>query len=353
LTTPDRQTDMIFGSLESAGFPRSLQNMLLPEWVTPEVLSDATVSSEIAAILAKRLGLRASPLFAASPRVESLRRRDIKYKRSIPNKPKNLKAATSIAVSVAESVASACRVEFSPFVHSADALRKEVLASFPGKWLGLKNLLMTCWSHGLPVVYLAELGQGVAKMDGTVVYTDSRPVIILSKASPLWAWQLFILAHEIAHVALGHVAPDDILVDEELSENSYFLKDNDADERAADMFALELLNGRKNATYTTLEHRINGTELATTALNLGTAQQIDPGHIALNFAHNSGKWNVGIAALKILQKGSPPASDFINEAMWGGINPETLPMDTVEFLARVTDSYTELGKVAGSYANLR
>jgi hypothetical protein len=118
LTTPDRQIDMIFGSLESAGFPRSLQNILLPEWVTPEVLSDATVSSEIAAILAKRLGLRASPLFAASPRVESLRRRDIKYKRSIPNKSKNLRAATSIAISVAESVASACRVEFSPFVQA-------------------------------------------------------------------------------------------------------------------------------------------------------------------------------------------------------------------------------------------
>lgn len=341
MTTPDRQIDMLFGSLESAGFPRSLQNMLLPEWVTPEVLSDAAVSSEIAAILAKRLGLRASPLFAASPRVESLRRRDIKYKRSIPNKSKNLTAARLIAVSVAESIASACQVEFSPFVGSADALRKEVLASFPGKWLGLRNLLMTCWSHGVPVVYLAELGQGVAKMDGMVVHTNSRPVIILSKASELWAWQLFILAHEVAHVALGHVAPDEILIDEELSENSYALKDNDSDELAADMFAIKLLNGRTNATYTTLENRINRAELATAALNLGTAQQIDPGHIALNFAHNSGKWDVGIAAVKILQEGSRPASDFINEAMWGGIDSEALPPDTVEFIGKVTGSHVE------------
>jgi hypothetical protein len=314
--------------------------MLLPEWVTPEVLSDATVSSEIAAILAKRLGLRTSPLFAASPRVESLRRRDIKYKRSIPNKSKNLRAATSIAISVAESVASACRVEFSPLTGSADALRKEVLASFPGNWLGLRNLLMTCWSHGVPVVYLAGLGQGVAKMDGMVVYTGDRPVIILSKVSPLWAWQLFILAHEVAHVVLGHVAPGEILVDEELSEASYAL-DNDLDERAADRFAIELLNGRPNATYTPSENRANFRELADVAYEFGKANQIDPGHIVLNFANQSGKWDVGIAAAKVLQGENPPASVVISEAMWRCIDPEALPMDTIEFLGRVTGSPLE------------
>ncbi len=344
MTTLNRQVDIIFGSLESAGFPRSLQKMLLPEWVTPEVLSDTAASSEIATILAKRLGLRASPLFAESPRVELLRRWDIKYKRSIPNRARNLTAATSIAVSVAEAIASACQVEFNPFVESADALRQEVFASFPGKWLGLRNLLMTCWSHGVPVIYLdlAELSQGVAKMDGMVVFTNSRPVIILSKVSQLWAWQLFILAHEVAHIALGHVDPDEILIDEELGEDSYALKDNDSDERAADMFAIELLNGRPNATYTTSDNRVNFRELAHVAYESGLAHQIDPGHIVLNFANHSGKWDVGIAAAKVLQGENPPASIIINEAMWSGIDPETLPPDTIEFLGRITGSYAEL-----------
>ncbi|PMB10304.1 ImmA/IrrE family metallo-endopeptidase [Fischerella thermalis CCMEE 5273] len=331
---------MIFGSLESAGFPRSLQNMLLPEWVTTEVLSDTAASSEIATILAKRLGLRAAPLFAASPRVESLRRRDIKYKRSIPNKSKNLKAASSIAVSVAESVASACPVEFRLFGDRADVLRQEVLSSFPGNWLGLRNLLMTCWSHGVPVVYLAELGKDVAKMDGMVVYTHSRPVIILSKASYLWAWQLFILAHEVAHLALGHVTPGEILVDEELSEDSYALKDNDSDERQADMFAIELLNGRKNATYTVLDNRVNFRELAESAFQFGKAHYIDPGHIVLNFANHTGKWGVGNAAAKLLQGENPSASTVINEAMWREIDTEALPPDTIEFLGRITGSYS-------------
>ena len=341
MTAPDRQIDIIFGSLESAGFPRSLQSMLLPAWVTPEVLSDAATSSEIAAILAKRLGLRASPLFRASPRVESLRGRGIKYKRSIPNQSKNLTAATAIAVSVAESIASACRREFKPFVGSAGTLRQEVLISFPGNWLGLRNLLMTCWSHGVPVVYLAELGQGVAKMDGMVVHTGERPVIILSKASPLWAWQLFILAHELAHIVLGHVASGEILVDEELSEDSYILKDNDLNERDADRFAIELLNGRPNATYTLADNQANFRELADTAYKFGKANEIDPGHIVLNLANQSGKWDVGIAAAKVLQGENPSASVVISEAMWRGIDPEALPMDTIEFLGRVTGSPLE------------
>jgi hypothetical protein len=232
-------------------------------------------------------------------------------------------------------------VEFSPFVDSADALRKEVLTSFRGNWLGLRNLLMTCWSHGVPVVYLAELGQGVTKMDGMVVHTGDRPVIILSKTSPLWAWQLFILAHEVAHIVLGHVAPGEILVDEELSEDSYVSKDNDLDERAADMFAIELLNGRQNATYTVSDNQLNFRELADTAYRYGKAHQIAPGHIVLNFANQSGKWDVGIAAAKVLQGDNPPASVVIGEAMWGGIDPEALPMDTVEFLGRVTGSHLE------------
>jgi hypothetical protein len=313
--------------------------MLLPDWVTPEVLSDAATSSEIATILAKRLGLRASPLLATSPRVESLRRRDIKYKRSIPGKSKNLNAASSIAVSIAESVASVCPLEFRSFVGSADALRKEVLASFPGKWLGLRNLLMTCWSHGVPVVYLAELGMGVAKMDGMVVYTHSRPVIILSKASQLWAWQLFILSHEVAHVALEHVAPGEILVDDELSENFYALKDKDSDEHAADMFAIELLNSRPNATYTTSDDRLNFRELAEWAFRFGQANHIDPGHIVLNFANNTGKWDVGVAAANLLQNYNPSAQEVINEAMWREIDTELLPQDTIEFLGRVTGSH--------------
>lgn len=335
MTPSEKQIDKVFGSLESAGYPRSLQNMLLPDWVTPEVLSDSTTSTEIAAILAKRLGLRTSPLFSANPRVETLRRRDVKYRRSIPNKSKNLTAATSIAISIAESISYACLVEFQPLTSDPYNLRREVL-SHSGYWIGLRNLLMTCWAHGIPVIYLSELGQGVAKMDGMVVNTESRPVIILSKVSPLWSWQLFILAHEVAHIVLGHVRKGEVLIDEELGEGSYFFQDKDAEELDSDRFALQLLNGRDDATYTLSDENANYQELANTAYQYGKANQIDPGHIALNFANNTGKWSIGIAAAQVLQGNNPSASAVINQAMWGGIDTDSLPVDTVEFIAKLT-----------------
>jgi hypothetical protein len=124
------------------------------------------------------------------------------------------------------------------------------------------------------------------------------------------------------------------------------------DERAADMFAIELLNGRQNATYT-LADRANFRELADTAYKFGKENQIDPGHIVLNFANQSGKWGIGIEAAKVLQGEKPPASQVIGEVMWGGVNSEALPTDTIEFIATVTDSYTEFDKVAGSYVALR
>ncbi|WP_235083057.1 hypothetical protein [Chlorogloeopsis fritschii] len=67
---------------------------------------------------------------------------------------------------------------------------------------------------------------------------------------------------------------------------------------------------------------------------------IDPGHIVLNFANHTGKWGVGNAAAKLLQGENPSASTVINEAMWREIDTEALPPDTIEFLGRITGSYS-------------
>lgn len=338
MTAQSHRMNTIFGSLEAAGYPRDLQRLLLPEWVTPEVLSDDAASAEIATILAKRLGLRPAALFSQAPHIETLRRRDTKYKRSIPNRSKNLTAATAVAVGVAEAVGAACPVPFSPLPTSAQHFREAVLKDFPGHWLGLRNLLMYCWAHGIPVVYLAEMGEGVAKMDGMVVQTDHRPVIVLSKSSSLWAWQLFVLTHEVAHIALGHVEPDEILIDEELGKDSYAMEDPDDDERAADAFAIEMLNGRPDATYSVSDERVNAPTLAKAAFEHGKPRQIDPGHIALNFAHRSGNWGVGVAAANILQGEKPPAATIINEAMWHELDADEFSDDTLEFIRRATGS---------------
>ena len=130
----ESRINRIFSSLEHAGYPRSLQRTLLPDWVTTGVLADDSAAPEIATILAKRLGLRAGLLWH-EPTVETLRRRDTKYKRSIANRSGNLTAATSISVAGAETIAAACRVDFKTLPSNALELREEVLKTVGGSGL--------------------------------------------------------------------------------------------------------------------------------------------------------------------------------------------------------------------------
>ena len=326
------QIDRIFGALERAGYPRDFQQSLLPEWVTAEVLQDEGAALEVASILAKRLGLRVGPLFSDHPGLEGLRRNDTKYKRSIPNQSKDLSAATSLAMFVAESVAYATPFPYTPFPQDALELRSEIFMNEHGKWLGLRNLLLACWRHGVPVVYLDHFGNGLPKMDGMVTYVEGRPVIVLSKKSSAWAWQSFIIAHEVAHCALRHVEPDEILIDENLGDQSYALDDADEDEQAADRYAITLLNGREGAVYASEQERITARGLVDAAVKYGTANQIDPGHVVLNFAKHNNAWPVGMAAINILQEGLPPAGNVVNELLWRCLEESLLPDDTIALL---------------------
>lgn len=326
--------NQIFGALESAGYPRAFQEALLPDWVTPEVLGDDASALEIASILAKRLGVRVGPLFSEHPSVEDLRRRNTKYKRSIRNKSKNLSAATSLAMFVAESVAYALPQPFTPFPADPLDLREEILAIDGGKWLGLRSLLKACWRHGVPVIYLDHIGEGLPKMDGLVTLIERRPVIILSKRSASWAWQLFIIAHEVAHCSLGHIDADEILIDESLGEQSYALDDPDKDERAADQFAIQLLNGRKDASYAVIGYEPNARSLAQAALEYGRSHMVDPGHVILNYSKSSNSWPLGMAAINLIEKDLKPAGTTINEILWHRIKADVLPKDTLALLSR-------------------
>jgi hypothetical protein len=336
---PATHIDLIFGALESAGYPRDFQHSLLPEWVTSEVLQDENATLEVAAILAKRLGLRVAPLFSDNPSLEDLRRRDKKYKRSIPNRSKNLSAATSLAMFVAESIAFSTPFKYQPFPSDPLELRADILGTEGGNWLGLRNLLQACWRHGVPVVYLDHVGDSLPKMDGMVTTVDGRPVIILSKRSTSWAWQSFIIAHEIGHCALGHIGPDEILIDESLGEQSYALDDPDEDEQAADRFAIALLNGRENATYAVGTSKLSARALVDAAIAYGKANQVDPGHVVLNFAKHNNAWALGMAAINILQEKFDPAGKVVNDLLWRCIRDDVLPNDTIALLRRVSPAW--------------
>ena len=63
-------------------------------------------------------------------------------------------------------------------------------------------------------------------------------MIVLCRNSRSSAWLLFILAHELAHIALGHIDDDGMLIDENVKRNI-----QDTEETEANRFAEEVLSG--------------------------------------------------------------------------------------------------------------
>ena len=101
-------------------------------------------------------------------------------------------------------------------------------------------------------------------------------------------------AHELAHIALGHIDDEGVLIDESVKHNV-----QDKEETDANAFAVELLTGNAESRFHTSGSWPNAHQLAEAAVSIAKESRIDPGHIVLNYAHTMGKtfWPVANAAL--------------------------------------------------------
>ena len=103
-----------------------------------------------------------------------------------------------------------------------------------GGQVTLASLAAWAWNRGVPVVPMAGRGDFSA-----AVWDDSaRPVIVLKESRELAVYWLFDLAHELAHLALGHVGLTGLIDVESPASRTDTL---DSAEQAANDFALQIL----------------------------------------------------------------------------------------------------------------
>lgn len=108
-------------------------------------------------------------------------------------------------------------------------------------------------------------------------------MIVRCRRSRHTAWLLFILAHELGHLVLGHVPEDGALLDEHIDKDS-----TDSEEEQANAFAVELLTGASGRRFVATGRWPNARALVESARAIGQRQMIDPGHVVLNYAHSMG-----------------------------------------------------------------
>jgi hypothetical protein len=127
-------------------------------------------------------------------------------------------------------------------------------------------------------------------MAAMAVSVADRNAILLAKDSMYPPHIAFYLAHELAHIALGHVAKDTAIVD--LESELPAIEATDPEEIEADRFAIELLTGRSDPQVLPVSGAYNAPGLADAALKSGPALRIEPGTLALCFGYSTQNWAV-------------------------------------------------------------
>jgi transcriptional regulator with XRE-family HTH domain len=145
-----------------------------------------------------------------------------------------------------------------PYTGFPDAASEvRAAAAGPGGQVTLASLLNWTWAQGVPV--LPMLGKGV--FSAAVWAHEDGPVVVLKESRDLGVFWLFDLAHEIGHIARGHVDGRSI-VDLASPTSPQVLGSDDRQEREATAFALALLVPNHEALLAEVRQRTAGNYLA-------------------------------------------------------------------------------------------
>lgn len=324
--------DQLFQALDRAGISKSYVQKMLPDWWTEELMADPSARVELDINLSRMFGLKLSNLLLDRPKVTFDLPNGTKFKRSHRIAEGELAQATSIIHSIAKMVALCVPQAISEVENDPLALR-QIILSGRAKRVSMMALVDYLWRHGIPTIHVDQIPAGMKKMDGMVLQVMGRPIVVLCKRSSYAAWQLFILAHELGHIGLRHIEPDEILVDCTMGEESYLLDEKDPEEIASDQFAIALLNGAYETRYTT-NVPPRSASLVKAAIEYQNEHAVDAGHIILNYGFHKKAWPVAQAALQRLDSGNAPHT--INKYFFDHANFGALPESSVEFLLKMT-----------------
>jgi hypothetical protein len=312
----------LYDRLKLLGFNRTfLRECVFPEWWEDEMASVPANRAIVEAILSRQLSLDLAALRDPHGDVVLQPTLAARYKMRAGLDPCQLDVAQVVAARLATIAASCFDTPLMLKELSTVAIRNRIL-HIGAPWVGLDQLLDVCWEIGVPVVHLCRLPQSSKKMDGMVCWAEGRPVIVMACQRKATAWQLFILAHELGHVACGHLLPDSPhILDDKVDTNV-----REQQEKEANEFAVTLLTGKKGMVFRPQSSFLTGAELAETATELGTDLKIDPGFIALNYSWNQTFFPVAMAAINLIEPEANAAAVF--RSRYTHLDLEALPQDS-------------------------
>lgn len=317
-------------------------NQFLPYWWENSLNDSPGASQQAIVSMARLLNLDLATVINESVDL-SFEKISCCYKKTKDKKFSDLQAATSLIRSYSKTVSKAT-VNNYIFFSEPDEIRKEILMN--GKpWVDFVSLVQYCWSHGVPVIFLPDLFS-LKKMDAVVQKIGERPVIAIAKKCKYDSELLFLLAHEMGHIYHDHIDNNKVIIDNKVNEQRSGAIGNDCffdTEKEANNFALSVITGDEHTSFYSNGKYMKGEVLATGAMQKAKEISVDPGHVALNWAHtrvnspqidNKDKkiiWAVAFKALGILFP-SPNWKKQLQALFLDNIDEDRADEDQVEYL---------------------
>lgn len=323
-------------SLREAGFSPSAIKAVWPEWWSDDADQSSSAQNELRFSLARKLGLDPrslikddAPKFVWSDRT--------KYKGLSAESEFEKAALASFGTAAANTILAAVPNGQSDISISATELRKAILATNP--FVGLGDLIGTCWALGVPVVCLRVFPLGAKRMAAMSVRVGGRYAVLIGKEARYPAAMAYYVAHELGHIALGHLSDQAALVDiaDPLRAGR---SSGDVEERAADRYALELLTGMPDPEIVTEAKSFLSVQLAEVAIDVSRDLAIEPGVVALCFGHATGRWNKAYSALKYIYGDKVELWREVNRVAASQIEWDMLGSDAADYVATILDLRT-------------
>ena len=263
--------------MKDVGLTDTAINAAWPTWWSDDADASSSARAELRFSLARKLGLDPRSLLEDDHEPRFVWKEEARFKRLSGENDLEQSAIASFGVALGSLLIGAAPASYIGIEkRNAPVLRSAILKNQP--YVRLVDLLSLSWAVGIPIIHQRIFPLAQKRMSAMTVHTRHRTAILLGKDSQYPAHIAFYVAHELAHIALGHLEQRTALVD--LDSEGLSCLDSDPEEAAADRFALELLTGESAPKVLPMARPVQSTALAKAALDASVRLKIEPGTLA-------------------------------------------------------------------------
>lgn len=317
--------------LKSVGLSDPAIEAAWPVWWSQDAEASTSAKVELRFSVARKLGLDPHSLLEDDAQPRFVWRDEARFKHLSGEGQLERSAITSFGTALGMYLVAATKSEPMEIQHDPKALRNAILHEQP--YVRLIDLLSLCWSFGIPTIHLRIFPLARKRMSAMSVRVGERTAIMLGKDSVYPPHVAFYLAHELAHIALGHLSEEPMVVD--LEEEEPTATDDDAEENRADEFALELLTGLPKPTVLPKYRRYSARELARVAQDAAKDLAIEPGTLALCFGFSTKDWATANAAIREIYSSPRPVWTEVNRIAASQLALDLIPDDARSYISVV------------------